>query len=54
MATAASEIGTPPTTMRSRKDTRWGDVYNPTRQPASSSAAAISVETLPFPLVPAT
>ena len=52
LATAASEIGSPSTMTRSRKLTRWGEVYTPTRQPASASAAATKVTTLPFPLVP--
>jgi hypothetical protein len=52
IATASSEIGIPSTWMRSRKETRCGDVYSPTRHPASPKAAATRVETLPFPLVP--
>src|SRR5215213_8974846 len=40
--------------MRSRNEIRWGEVYSPTPQPASLRAAAISVETLPFPFVPPT
>ncbi len=52
MATASSVIGTPSTRIRSRNDTRWGEVYRPTRHPASRSAAATRVHTLPLPLVP--
>ena len=51
-ATAASEIGTPSTWMRSRNETRCGEVYSPTRKPRARSAAATRVDTLPFPLVP--
>ncbi len=54
VATASSEIGTPSTWIRSRNDSRCGEVYRPTRIPAPWSARAMSVDTLPLPLVPAT
>ncbi len=54
IATAASEIGTPSTRIRSRNETRWGEVYSPTRHPAQASASATRAATLPLPLVPPT
>ncbi len=54
IAIALSAIGTPSTRIRSRNDARCGDVYSPTRHPASRSAEATSVDTLPFPFVPPT
>ena len=44
----------PSTTMRSRKSTRCGDVYLPTRSPCARSSASSVAQTLPFPFVPAT
>ena len=51
-AKASSPIGRSATTIRSRTSTRWGEVYRPTRNPASHRAWYTIAATDPFPLVP--
>jgi len=52
-AKASSPIGMPSTSMRSRTDTRCGDVYSPTLRPRARSSAATKAQVDPLPLVPA-
>src|SRR5256885_323471 len=53
-AKASSPIGTPSTSTRSRTETRWGDVYNPTLSPRARSSVAVNAQVEPLPLLPAT
>ena len=53
-ANASSPIGTPSTTMRSRTETRCGEVYIPTLCPRAASSAPMKAQVEPLPFVPAT
>ena len=52
--TYCSSTGRPSMRNRSRKSTRCGEVYFPTRNPRCRNTASSVAHTLPFPLVPAT
>src|SRR2546427_3612985 len=52
--TPSSGMGSPSTRMRSRNETRCGEVYRPTRWPADLRIAASIAATEPLPLVPPT
>ncbi len=52
--TASSVTGVPSIRMRSRKSTRCGELYTPTRTPARLSSASSVAHTLPLPFVPPT
>ncbi len=49
-ARSSPDTGAPPISMRSAKDSRWGEVNDPARTPWASSSAAVMrvVEVLPF------
>jgi hypothetical protein len=51
--TSSSLIGFPSMSTRSRKSTRCGEVYRPTRRPSRRRMASSVAQTLPFPFVPA-
>ena len=50
----ASDTGSCPSRMRSRKACRCGDVYSPGASPACSSTEVTIAAVLPLPLVPVT
>src|SRR5437899_3951977 len=52
--TPSSGMGSPSTRMRSRNETRCGEVYRPTRWPAALRIAASIAATEPLPFVPPT